>query len=182
MSSWLPELVRRGPAQDLAWRYRSASPVVPEDVRRRLVLAVRTAGTTSELDERSAMDVAVRLPWMTLVFGVVPWTVHEEVRIAFGRDHRGPYVDVRCTPLATHEAHATGAALVLAIASAIWLAGGVAGGLLPAGTTLVGGGLWTDLTRRSAMVVLDRRLGRLTDDLGRAVWSATGGFPERLKS
>lgn len=178
MTSWLPELVRRRPSSDLAWRYRPVSAELPDDAGRRLALALRAAG--ADPDGRELSNPTVRLPWMTLVFGVLPRTVHEEVRIVVARDDRGVLLEVRCTPLATHEAHAAGLAVVLTVASAVWLLGGVTRGLLPAVTTLVGCGLWTDLTRRSALLVLDRRLARLTDDLGRALWAGSESRMERI--
>lgn len=182
VTRWLPELVRRRPSRDLGWRYRPRSAVLPGDIGRRLASALGAAGADADLEGRDPSNVVVRLPWMTLVFGVVPRMVREEVRIRVARDDRGVLLDVRCTPLASHEAHATGLALVLLVASAVWVIGGVTRGLVPAATTLVGFGLWTDLTRRSAMLVLDRRLARLTDDLGRAVWTDGVGRLEHLDS
>jgi len=181
VTSWLPELVKRQPTRDLTWRYRPDSTVLPEGAGHRLALALHAAGANTDPDGRDLSDLAVRLPWMTLVFGVIPRTVTEEVRIAVAHDELGVQLEVRCTPLATHDVHATGLALVLTVGSAVWLLGGVTRGLLPAATTLIGGALWTDLTRRSAMLVLDRRLARLADDLGRAVWPGGGGFVERTK-
>jgi hypothetical protein len=181
MTRWLPELVRQRPSVDLAWRYDPATHALPQDLERRLAVALRTTGAVVASGSRDGTDVTAALPWMTTVLGVVPRTVAEEVRIAVRSDGDRAVLDVRCTPQGTHDAHAFGVAGVLAVAGLVWVASGPVAGLLPTATTLIGGALWADVTRRGSLMLLDRRLARLADDLGRAVWAHAGGHVERLK-
>jgi len=182
MTRWLPELVRQRPSVDLAWRYDPGTHAQPQDLERRLAIALRTTGAVVLSGSRDGTDVTAALPWMTTVLGVVPRTVAEEVRIAVRSDSNRAVLDVHCTPQGTHDAHAFGVAIVLAVAGLVWVASGPVSGLLPSATTLVGGGLWADVTRRGSLMLLDRRLARLADDLGRAAWVHADGHVEKLKS
>ena len=56
------------------------------------------------------------------------------------------------------------------MAAVVWFAGGWTGGLVPGLTTALAGGLWTDVARVIALDALERRLRRLTGDLGAALW------------
>lgn len=174
----LPEAIRRRPAGPLGWTYRPSVGALPSDVDRRLELAAAVSGLVDRQVRTGSGVLRGGLPWMTLVFGIVPWRVVEEVRLEVSVDTRGPRLDGETVPLRTHDAHATGAAAVIAAAGGTWVIVGPVTGLVPAVTALVGGSLWLDVTRRGAMTVLDRRLARLVDDTGRALWS--GSDPSEL--
>jgi hypothetical protein len=77
----------------------------------------------------------VSLPWQTRVFGLIPRDVDEHVRLQIVRHPDLWEVIVRCRPIETHGAHATGIAAVLFIAVCVWIASGLPGGVLPAVTT-----------------------------------------------
>jgi hypothetical protein len=59
---------------------------------------------------------------------------------------------------------------VLVLATAVWFVGGWSAGLVPGLTTALAGGLWADVARVIALDVLERRLRRLAEDLGSALW------------
>jgi hypothetical protein len=52
----------------------------------------------------------------------------------------------------------------------VWFVGGWSAGLVPGFTAALAGGLWADVARVMALDVLERRLRRLTEDLGSALW------------
>jgi hypothetical protein len=172
----LPEAIRREPSRRLGWVYRPRTGVLPPDVDRQLERAAALSGVVDRRIQTGTGVLLGGLPWMTLVFGFVPWRVVEEVRLQVSVDALGPRLDADAVPSKTHEAHATGAAAVIAAAGGVWIVGGPITGLVPTATTLVGGGLWVDVTRRGALMVLDRRLARLVEDTGRALWPGIKAF------
>jgi hypothetical protein len=164
---WFPAIIRRAP-DELVLSYQSglicSLPYLDERIAEAL--------TATHLEWRRTGDGAwlVGLPWHTLVLGAVRRRVEEVVRFRVINLPQGQELRLTCTPQRTHDAHALGAAAVILLAVIAWIIGGWTAGL-PAGlTTLVGGGAGADLTRHMAIKVLERRLQRLTADLGTAVW------------
>lgn len=105
-----------------------------------------------------------------MVYGVIRRDVEETATLVLASGTDSWDLVVRCEPVHTHNAHAAGAGGVLVMAAAVWFAGGWTGGFLPALTTILAGGLWADTARAMALDVLERRLRRLTEDLGTALW------------
>jgi hypothetical protein len=112
----------------------------------------------------------VSLPWQTRVFGLIPREVDEEVRLRLVQHPDLWEVVVRCRPVETHAAHATGLAAVLFIAACVWIASGLTAGVMPALTTVLAGSLLVEVTRQWALNALERRLRRLAADTGSALW------------
>jgi hypothetical protein len=164
---WLPEIIRRVPDQ-LVSSYHSTSvcPLPYLDDRIAEALEATNLGWQRTADG----GWLVSLPWQTLVLGAVRRRVEEVVVFRVVSLPVGQELLLTCRPQKTHDAHAVGAAAVILLAVTAWLIGGWTVGL-PAGlTTLVGGGAGADLTRQMAIKVLERRLRRLADDLGTAIW------------
>ena len=130
--------------------------------------ALRAAHLTSARDEAAGWWVS--LPWQTRVFGLIPRDVDERVRLRLVRHPDLWEVVLRCRPRETHSAHATGLAAVLFLAVCVWIASGWVAGFMPALTTVVAGGLLVEVTRQWAFNALERRLRRLAQDVGSALW------------
>jgi hypothetical protein len=96
--------------------------------------------------------------------------VDETCRIEIGGYPDGSELVVRCLPTETHSAHAAGLGGVLLVAAVAWLVGGFVGGILPALTTLITGGLLVDVTRQWALDALERRLDRIAVEVGSSLW------------
>jgi hypothetical protein len=166
---WLPEIMRRRPHRELAVRYRVGSPPVP-----RLAEALQGAFRAAEVPWRRDGDLrwTVELQWQTMVLGVIRRDVDELVEVSVNGTDAGSELCVRCRPDGVQAAHATGCAGVLVIAVAAWVLGGWKAGLPAALATAAAGGLMADVMREMALRVLARRLRRLAEDLGTAVWPA----------
>jgi hypothetical protein len=77
---------------------------------------------------------------------------------------------VDCLPLETHSAHAAGFAGVLFVAASVWIASGIATGVVGALATILAGALLVEVTRQWAFDALARRLRLLAQDVGSALW------------
>ena len=77
---------------------------------------------------------------------------------------------MKCHPLETHGAHAAGFAGVLFLAASVWIASGIATGLVAALATILAGTLVVEVTRQWAFDALERRLRFLAEDVGSALW------------
>ena len=117
------------------------------------------------------------LAWRTLVYGLIRRDVDESLEVDVVAAEAGWQLRLSCDPIATHSAHAAGAAGAVAIAVAVWLAAGWSHGVVPGLTTLAAGGLWTEVARVMALDVLERRLRRVAGDLGSTLWP---GAPAQL--
>jgi hypothetical protein len=157
------------------FHYRALTSSPPADPSCVVPQALRAAGV--HLDGTNGTGWRVTLPWRTMVYAVVRRDVEETATVELVRGQDSWELGLRCEPVHTHGAHAAGAAGVFVLAAAVWLAGGWTAGLLPAFTTALAGGLWTDVTRVMALDVLERRLRRLAGDLGSALWP---GVPAQL--
>lgn len=111
-------------------------------------------------------SLSFEMPWSTLVFGFIARDVDELVELSVRTGPEGSVLELRCRAEATHDAHATGAAAVVAFAGLSWFAGGP----LVGATVLICGGFWADVARTWAMSALERRLQRAAVDLGGEVW------------
>jgi hypothetical protein len=105
-----------------------------------------------------------------MVLGAVRRDVDEQVELRITTTPDGSELRLDCVPSQTHDAHAAGVAGVLVMAVLIAITGGRGVGIPAALTMLVAGTLWADAAREMALRVLDRRLRRLTEDLGTAIW------------
>jgi hypothetical protein len=130
--------------------------------------ALRAAG--ARLDDANPEGWEITLPWRTLVYGLIRRDVEETASIGLTSGPEFSELLVRCEPVHTHSAHAAGAGGVLVLAAAVWFLGGWSAGLVPGFTTALAGGLWADVARVMALDVLERRLRRLAEDLGSALW------------
>ncbi len=160
----VPASARAEPEEHFAFRFVALAPALPAEPER--IVAEALAGVRGGRLERLADAWILHLPWVTRVFGVIPREVDERVVVRLGLDQDGPRVAVTCTPSATHEAHAAGLAGVLAAAGGFWFAAGLPAAL----TALAGGWLLVTFTRELALQGLERRIRRLAEDLGTALW------------
>lgn len=162
-------MMRRRPSRTLGVR----AEVGPAPRRRGadgvLAEVLQVAGASPA--RSTATGWVAELDWRTLVLGVVSRNVEEQVVVGIGDGD----VHLRCAAEGTHGAHATAAAVTIAVAAATLL---LTRQLLPAATTLVGGLLLVDVTRELALTALERRLARLAADLATALWP---GRPPRVE-
>jgi hypothetical protein len=161
----LPELVRDRPSRDLVARYTVAGQHVPPDFEARLTRGFEMVDgrvATGLIDGSLSFD----MPWSTLVFGFIARDVDELVELSVRTGPEGSVLELRCGAEETHDAHAIGAAAIVAFAVLAWFAGG----LLVGATVLICGGFWTDVARTWALSALERRIQRAAVDLGREVW------------
>jgi hypothetical protein len=168
VTDWLPEMVQKEPARALVISYQVPAGPPPPDLERSVTDALHASHLTAARDGKSRWWVS--LPWQTRVFGLIPRDVDEHVRLQIVRHPDLWEVIVRCRPIETHGAHATGIAAVLFIAVCVWIASGLPGGVLPAVTTLLAGSLLVEVTRQWAFDALERRLRLLAGDIGSALW------------
>jgi len=169
---WIPEIARRSPRRQVVLRYRVLAPVLPHCLEA-LPSALRAAGVAWKRTAETQWEL--NLEWRTMVLGVVRRDVEESVKASIVSDAGASELRLECRPVETHGAHAAGFAGVVVLAVTAWVAGGWSAGI-PAGfTTAVAGGLWADTMREMAFRVLERRLCRLTEDLGIAVWPGVPG-------
>lgn len=176
MSRWLPELVRAEPSETLEALYRVvAGP--PPAWRSASLQEALLAAHVAVLSQGADGSMVLGLTFRTLVYGLVAREVDEAVALSFRLTDLGLELRLRCRPCATHDAHAAGMAGVVALAAAVWLTGGWGAGIPAALTTVVAGFLWTSTARDFALQGLQRRLRRLAEDLGTALWP---GLPAEL--
>jgi len=131
--------------------------------------ALDAAGVQGEYDSDDSLW-RIMIPWRTMVYGLIRRDVEETVFATILHTDGGWELVVRCEPVETHRAHAAGAGGVLAMAGLVWLTVGWANGIVPGFTTVLAGGLWADVARTMSLDVLDRRIRRLCEDLGSALW------------
>lgn len=175
LDRWLPAIVRSRPPQGFELCYRALTPGLPEHASEVIAAALRAAGVHVVRAAPPVWESTV--PWSTLVYGVVRRDVEESATLTLV-DREGAWeVVLRCDPVHTHNAHAAGAGGVVVIAAVVWLAGGWSAGVLPGLTTALAGGLWADVARVMALDALERRLRRLTEDVGSALWP---GLPAQV--
>lgn len=172
----LPELVRRAPSSTLRTAVRVPVSGVPGDVDDRLADAANVLGLRNLLVE-ARCRYTVELPWRTHVYGVFGARVTETVVVTISTTALDACLRLECVPLGTHEAHAAGAAGVLAVAAVFGIGTSPVVGLLPAATLVIGGGLWTDATRTMALAALERQLEQVATELASAVWPGAPPWP-----
>jgi hypothetical protein len=161
-------MARKEPARGLSLAYQVPAAAIPADVERRVEEAFRASHLVGQREDSTGWLVS--LPWQTRVFGLIPRDVDEQVSLRLMQHPDLWELTVHCRPLETHAAHATGLAAVLFIAASAWIASGLAAGVLPALTTVLGGALLVEVTRQWAFDALERRLRRLVGDVGSALW------------
>jgi hypothetical protein len=140
-----------------------------------LTEALTTAGVYDV--RRAGRSFRGRLAWRTLVYGLIRREVDETVAVSVHTTGERWELGLDCRPDATHAAHAAGAGGVLLLSATVWLATGWSAGVVPGVTTAIAGGLWADVARVMALAVLERRLRRLAEDLGSALWP---GVPAQI--
>lgn len=165
--SWLPEMARLRPQRFLRFEYRSPSRIVQEP-HVTVAQALDQSGLEWHIDGPGAWGVL--LPSATRVYGFVPREIDEACRVLLTSDTDAPRLALECRPTELHAAHATGLGGVLALAAVVWVAGGLSGGVLPALTTVIAGGLFVEVTRHWALEALERQLRGLTGEIGRSLW------------
>ncbi len=171
---WLPEMAHRRPARSITITFRPPPSVTPpRDADAVVGAAIRAAGLT--VDETDGDGWSFSLPHQTRVFGVIPRDIDEQAILHIASNDELSEIVLSCHPTETHNAHAAGLAGVFFVAAAMWFAGGLVGGLLPAVTTVIAGALLVDVTRHWAFDALERRLRRLADDIGSALWPGQPG-------
>lgn len=161
-------MARREPSHAFTVRYQVPTGDFPPDAGSRIEEALRRLNHRAT--QESADTWSVPLAGQTLVYGLIRREVDEAVSIAIREYPEGSELIVSCAPRDTQNAHAAGLGGVLLIAAVAWMVGGFAGGVLPALTALIAGGLVVEVTRQWAFDALQRRLDRLANDVGSAVW------------
>jgi hypothetical protein len=166
---WLPELARKEPEKDLVLSYQVPAGIPPvDDVEQTVIEALDASGLTAsregELNWRST------IPWRTLVFGLIPRDIDEELTLSLLRHPDLWELRVDCHPVETHGAHAAGFAGVLFAAASVWIASGLATGIMAALATILAGALAVEVTRQWAFDALEKRLRRLAEEVGSALW------------
>jgi len=167
-SSWLPELARNKPGKELILSYQVPAGESPVDVEQRVGEALRISELTATGDNTSNWGTI--LPWRTRVFGVIPRDVDENVTFHLEQHPDLWEFRVNCHPLETHGAHAAGFAGVLFVAASVWIASGIATGIVAALATILAGTLVVEVTRQWAFDALERRLRSLAEEVGSALW------------
>ena len=167
-SNWLPEIARKEPSRSLILSYQVSAGVPPVDVDQKIGEALRTSELTSTRENSSTWRTT--LPWRTRVFGFIPRDVDEDVTFHPEQHPDLWEVRVKCHPLETHGAHGAGLAGVLFLAASVWIASGIATGLVAALATILAGTLVVEVTRQWAFDALERRLRFLAQDVGSALW------------
>lgn len=172
---WIPEMARKRPAQALELSYEIARNSPPPDPERIVAEALHAAGLAASGD--AAEGWRLSLPGRTRVYGVISREIDEFVVVRLHGGAETWKLLLRCEPVETHSAHAAGLAGVMLMAVAVWIAGGLTGGALPAMTTVIAGSLLIEVTRQWAFDDLHRRLRKLIGDLGSALWP---GVPAQI--
>ena len=171
---WFPEMARKRPARSITITLRPPPDVAPpRDAEAVVGAAVRAAGLT--VAEANDDGWSFSLPHQTRVFGVIPRDIDEQIFFRIATNDELSELVLSCHPTETHNAHAVGLAGVIVAAAAVWFAGGLVSGLLPAVTTVIAGALLVDVTRHWAFDAIERRLRRLADDIGSALWPGQPG-------
>jgi hypothetical protein len=160
-------MIRSRPTETIALAYCTAH--APPTSSESIVLEALRAAHVNDV-QGNGPSWRFSLPWRTLVYGVIRRDLDEELSVVLAPSEPGWELRLRCEPLATHNAHAAGAAGVLLVAGTVWLASGWTTGVLPGITALIAGGIWADATRVLALTRLETRLRRLVEDLGSALW------------
>jgi hypothetical protein len=167
-SSWLPELARKEPEKTLILSYQVPAGAPPVDVEQRISEALRASELTVTRESPSSWRTTV--PWRTRVFGLVPRDIDEDMSFSLVQHPDLWELRVNCHPLETHGAHAAGFAGVLFVAASVWIASGIATGVMAALATILAGSLVIEVTRQWAFDALEKRLRSLVEDVGSALW------------
>ena len=167
-SAWFPELARKKPGKDLVLSYQVPAGDSPVDAEQKIGEALRTSELTATRDNTSTWRTII--PWRTRVFGLIPRDVDEEVTFHLEQHPDHWELRVNCYPLETHGAHAAGFAGVLFLAASVWIASGIATGLVAALATILAGTLVVEVTRQWAFDALERRLRIFAKEVGSALW------------
>lgn len=168
ITDWIPEMARKGPERTISLSYQVPAGDPPDEVGRRITQALHASSLIASRSGASKWKTS--LPWRTRVFGIIPRDVDEELNMCLVRHPDMWEFVVSCRPVETHGAHATGVAAVLLVAFSVWIATGIAAGLVAALTTVLAGTLLVEVTRQWAFDALERRLRRLAADVGSALW------------
>jgi hypothetical protein len=120
---------------------------------------------------------ALRLAYPTSVYGLIRRDVEDAVKLSLGVVDGVARLDLHCMPRQLHNAHAAGFAGVLALSAAAGFAGGWSRGAPAAISVFLAGALLVTVSREMALQALERRLRRLAEDLGAALWP---GLPAQL--
>jgi hypothetical protein len=169
-SRWLPEIARRHPSGPLRVAYEvvdepGGSAAAASDL---VEAALGAAGL--RFRRSGAGRWSVSLEWTTMVLGFIRREVDEEIDLSLRFRPGCAAVHLSCPAEQTHNAHAVGCAGVLGMSALVWVTGGPVRGVSAAVATLLVGGLLADVMRTMAMTVLERRLRRLAEDVGSALW------------
>ncbi len=165
---WIPEMARKQPARALELRYQISKDAPPLNPERIVGETLHAAGLSAAGGATEGWRLI--FPGRTRVYGVISREIDEVVDFRLHRVSENWELVLRCEPIETHAAHAAGLAGVMLMAVAVWIAGGLSGGALPAMTTVIAGSLLIEVTRQWAFDNLHRRLRGLIGDLGSALW------------
>jgi len=161
-------MARKEPERTIVLSYQVPIGDLPVDADERIREALQASSLTAIRD--GASNWRTSLPWQTRVFGFIPRDVDEVLALSLVRRPDLRELVVRCRPVETHGAHATGIAAVLFIAISVWIATGLLTGVAAAMTTVLAGALVVEFTRQWAYDALQRRIRRLAGDVGSALW------------
>jgi hypothetical protein len=166
--TWIPEMARKRPERTLILSYQVPAAPPPTDVESRVGEALQRSQLTATRESPSTWRTI--LPWRTRVFGLIPRDVDEDMTFHLVQHPDLWELRVDCHPLETHGAHAAGFAGVLFVAASVWIASGIATGVVPALATILAGTLLVEVTRQWAFDALEKRLRLLANDVGSALW------------
>jgi hypothetical protein len=168
---WIPEIIRERPSKPIVLRWVVVAGHEPRDPEATVPRAIRRAG--AQLEDSSPGRWRVVIPWRTAVYGFVRRDVDEFATMELLQTPDGWELGLKCLPLEMQSAHAAGAAGVAVMAVAVWLAGGLSGGIPPAVAVALAGGLWADWTRVMGFRAFEMRLRLLLEDVGLELWPKT---------
>lgn len=167
-STWLPELARKEPGKNFILSFQVPAEELPANPEQKVSEALQTSELTATGENASKWRTI--LPWRTMVFGLIPRDVDEDVTFHLVQHPDLSELRVNCHPVETHGAHAAGFAGVLFLAASVWIASGIAAGLVAALATILAGTLVVEVTRQWAFDALERRLRLLAEDVGNGLW------------
>ena len=173
---WLPVIMQKRP-EPIELRFVSGCVRTPVLLEELLGESLSLARLEWSGPDEPGGPWRVTLPWQTLVLGTLRLQVHEQVEVRIGNGPQGQELRMRCLPLETHNRHAAGLAGVIVLVFLAWLlAGWSSTGITTGAATVLFGGSLAVYTRNMALTLLQRRLSRLAEDLGMALWPR----PQRL--
>ncbi|MCG6964348.1 MAG: hypothetical protein LJE95_13900 [Acidobacteria bacterium] len=167
----VPDAARAQPRAPLSVSYRALTAHVPVAADRIIGETLRSAHVEGHPEMPGIW--ALRMAYSTSVYGLIHREVEDSVKLSLAVSTAAATLDLRCLPQQLHNAHAAGFAGVLALSAAAGFAGGWSHGAPAAISVIVAGVLLVTVSREMALQALERRLRRLAENLGTALWPSS---------